>query len=164
MVWSKLTIVFHYDLFHDQFFGVHLLAISWIDISNQGKGKERKGKGKGKGKGKEMKRKGIYAVYLIFRLLHLFYNYCFLHNQVVWSKLTIVFHHDVFRDQFFGVHLLAISWIDISNQGKKERERKGKEGKERERKGKGKGKERERKYERDIWVYLIFRPLHMFYN
>ena len=83
-----------------------------------------------------MKGKGIYAVYLIFRLLHMFYNYCFLHNQVVWSKLTIVFHYDLFHDQFFGVHLLAISWIDISNQGKG----KGK-GNEREMKGKGKGKE-----------------------
>ena len=125
------------------------MAISWIDISNQGKGKgkERRRKGKGKRKGKEMKRKGIYAVYLIFRLLHLFYNYCFLHNQVVWSKLTIVFHHDLFHDQFSGVHLLAISWIDISNQGRekgngKERKRKV-NGNERAMKRKGKGKRKE---------------------
>ena len=89
-----------------------------------------------KGKGKEMKRKGIYAVCLSFRPLHMFYNYCFLHNQVVWSKLTIVFHYDLFHDQFFGAHLLAISWIDISNQGK------GK-GHERRRKGKVNGNERE---------------------
>ena len=105
-------------------------------MKGKGKGKERERKGKGKGK--EMKRKGIYAVYLIFRLLHMFYNYCFLHNQVVWSKLTIVFHYDLFHDQFFGVHLLAISWIDISNQGKgkgKERKRTV-NGNEREMKGK----------------------------
>ena len=110
-------------------------------MKGKGKDMERKGKGrgneremKGKGKGKEMKRKGIYAVFLRFKPLHMFYNYCFLHNHVVWSKLTIVFHYDLFHDQFFGVHLLAISWIDISNQGKEKR-----------RKGKGKGKGKERK-------------------